>query len=47
MKNYSKTITPEEFWGNFGKIQYHMDEPLADPSAVEVYFVCNTASKSL
>ena len=31
VKNYSKTITPEEFWGNFGKIQYHMDEPLADP----------------
>ena len=30
VKNYSKTITPEEFWGNFGKIQYHMDEPLAD-----------------
>ena len=21
VKNYSKTITPEEFWGNFGKIQ--------------------------
>ncbi len=45
VKNYSKTITPEEFWGNFGKIQYHMDEPLADPSAVALYFVCNTASK--
>ena len=44
---YSKTITPEEFWGNFGKIQYHMDEPLADPSAVALYFVCNTASKYL
>ena len=47
VKNYSKTITPEEFWGNFGKIQYHMDEPLADPSAVALYFVCNTASKYL
>ena len=33
MKNISKVITPEEFWGNFRKIQYHMDEPLADASA--------------
>ena len=47
VKNYSKTISPEEFWGNFGKIQYHMDEPLADPAAVALYFVCNTASQYL
>lgn len=47
VKNISKIITPEEFWGTFPKIQYHMDEPLADPSAVALYFVCNTASKHL
>ena len=47
VKNVSKVITPEEFWGNFPKIQYHMDEPLADPSAVALYFVCNTAAKHL
>ncbi|MFI3325690.1 MAG: asparagine synthase (glutamine-hydrolyzing) [Clostridia bacterium] len=47
VKNISKIITPEEFWGNFSKIQYHMDEPLADPSAAALYFVCNTASKHL
>ena len=47
VKNVSKVITPEEFWGNFGKIQYHMDEPLADPSAVALYFVCNTAAQHL
>lgn len=47
VKNISKIITPEEFWGNFGKIQYHMDEPLADPAAVALYFVCNTAAKHL
>ena len=45
VKNYSKTITPEEFWENFGKIQYHMDEPLADPSAAALYFVCHTAAQ--
>lgn len=47
VKNISKVITPEEFWGNFPKIQYYMDEPLADPSAVALYFVCNTASQHL
>ena len=47
VKNISHIITPEEFWGNFGKIQYHMDEPLADPAAVALYFVCNLASKHL
>ncbi len=47
VKNISKVITPDDFWGNFSKIQYHMDEPLADPSAVALYFVCNTAAKHL
>lgn len=47
VKNVSKTITAEEFWGNFPKIQYHMDEPLADPAAVALYFVCNIASKDV
>lgn len=47
VKNISKVITPEEFWGTFPKIQYHMDEPLADPSAVALYFVCNTAAQNL
>lgn len=47
VKNISKVISPGEFWGNFAKIQYHMDEPLADPSAVALYFVCNTAAQHL
>lgn len=47
VKNISKVITPEEFWDNFPKIQYHMDEPLADPSAVALYFVCNIASQNV
>lgn len=45
--NTSKIITPEEYWGSLEKIQYHMDEPLADPSAVALYFVCNIASEKL
>jgi asparagine synthase (glutamine-hydrolysing) len=46
-ENYSKVITPEEYWGSLEKIQYHMDEPLADPSAVALFFVCNIASQQL
>ncbi len=46
-KNYSKVITPEEYWSSLPKIQYHMDEPLADPAAIALYFVCNLASQSL
>ena len=47
VKNISHIITPEEFWGTFPKIQYHMDEPLADPAAVALYFVCNLANQHL
>lgn len=44
-ENISKVITPEEYWGNIRKIQYHMDEPLADPSCIALYFVCNKAAE--
>ena len=47
IENTSKVISPEEYWGSLEKIQYHMDEPLADPSAVALYFVCNIASEQL
>lgn len=47
VKNINKVISPEEYWGSLSKIQYHMDEPLADPAAVALYFVCNIASKEL
>nr|MCR5054906.1 asparagine synthase (glutamine-hydrolyzing) [Lachnospiraceae bacterium] len=43
--NYSKLITTDEYWDTLPKIQYHMDEPLADPSAIALYFVSNTAAK--
>ena len=46
-ENTSKVITPEEYWSSLEMIQYHMDEPLADPSAVALYFVCNIASEKL
>ena len=43
--NYSKLITTQEYWEAIPKVQYHMDEPLADPSAIALYFVSQTASK--
>lgn len=46
-ENFSKVITPDEYWGNLAKIQYHMDEPLADPAAVALFFVCQIASEKV
>ncbi len=46
-ENISKVITPEEYWENFPKIQYHMDEPLADASAIALYFVCKLAAEKV
>lgn len=45
IKNFNKIITEYEWWETFNKVQYQMDEPLADPSAVALYFACNEASK--
>lgn len=45
IENFNKTITTEEYWETIAKVQYHMDEPLADPSAIALYFVANLASK--
>lgn len=45
VKNISKVISPEEYWDNLSKIQYHMDEPLADPAAIALYFVSREAAK--
>ena len=46
-ENTSEVIDPEEYWGNLPKIQYHMDEPLADPAAIALFFVCRLASKNV
>ena len=43
--NYSREITKEEYIQAFPNIQYYMDEPLADPSAIALYFVAEKASE--
>ena len=46
-ENYNKIITPNEYWNNLKKIQYHMDEPLADPASIALFFVCSIASQKV
>ncbi len=43
--NYSKLISKDEYWDVIPKVQYQMDEPLADPAAIALYFVSQTAAK--
>lgn len=45
VENYSRVITKDEYWSALPKIMYCMDEPLADPAAVALYFVSELASK--
>ena len=37
-------ISSEEFWDAVPTVQYHMDQPLADPSCIALYFVSRLAS---
>ncbi len=46
-QNISKVITKEEYFKNLSNIMYYMDEPLADPSAVALYFVTKIASDNV
>ncbi len=44
VENNSKYISEEEYWASLPLIQWHMDEPSADPSAVALYFVDQLAA---
>lgn len=45
LEHYSKVISDEEFWNNIAHVQYIMDQPLADPSCIALYFVSKLASE--
>ena len=47
MKNDAKVISPEEYWDKLSDIQYYMDEPVADPAAIALYFLSAEASKKV
>lgn len=44
VSNTSHHITEEEYWESLPRVQWHMDEPCADPSAVALYFVDKLAA---
>lgn len=46
-ENYSHVITQQEYWDALPEIQYQMDEPLADPSCIALYFVCKLAAEQV
>ncbi|RHW40822.1 asparagine synthase (glutamine-hydrolyzing) [Neobacillus notoginsengisoli] len=45
VENISYVITPEEYMAELPKIMWHMDDPLADPACVPLYFVAREARK--
>jgi len=43
-RSFTHRITPQEFWDALPRIQYHMDEPLADAAAAALYFLNREAA---
>lgn len=45
--NFSKNINSDEYFESIPTVMYYMDEPLADPSCIALYFVDELASKQI
>ena len=45
LDHHSKVISSETFWDSIPRVQYIMDQPLADPSCIALYFVSKLASE--
>ena len=45
LENISYVITPQEYMNELPKIIWHMDDPLADPACIPLYFVAREARK--
>lgn len=45
--HHTYLIKPEEFINELPRIIWHMDDPIADPAAVPLYFVAREASKQV
>ena len=43
--HYTHLIGEEEYWASLPDVQYHLDQPLADPSCVALYFVSKLAAE--
>jgi asparagine synthase (glutamine-hydrolysing) len=44
LNHHIKIIDTDEYWNHLPRVQYYMDEPLADPAAAALYFVSREAS---
>lgn len=47
VENFSAIISPEEYMNELPKIVWHLDDPLADPAAIPLYFVAKEAKKQV
>lgn len=47
LRNAARTLGPEEFLASVPAVQYAMDEPLPNPSAVPLYHLCQMAARDV
>ena len=47
VENYSKIIGADEYFDSVKAVQYHLDEPLGNPSANNLYYVSKRAAEDL
>lgn len=47
IKNKAKVVGPEDYFDRIRDIQWFMDEPLSNPSAIPLFFVAEEASKEV
>lgn len=45
--NHERVVTAKEYFDHVGDVQYHLDEPLANPSANLLYFVSERAAQDM
>ncbi len=45
IEHIQRVATFEDFIGAYEKVMYHLDSPVADPSVVAIYLICEEAAK--
>lgn len=47
ISHFSHLISEQEYWDVLPAVQYHLDQPLADPACVALYFVSKLAAEQV
>lgn len=47
INHFTHLIGEEEYWESLPRVQYYLDQPLADPSCVALYFVSKLAAEQV